>query len=171
MNKNNLIKIVIIIVALSGMILLNWLFLFDGKTSKISETAQNAIQEKKISSPEIANTPQPVEIKGENLGQQKLSEEIPHYEQMEKIEAYTLKYPNSARIQDVYRFYSAKSMAENLTYYTGWAAKNNWISVNTVKEKDVYSLYLTKAKDAETLVVKISQDENKVKVNLDLLKN
>lgn len=117
---------------------------------------------------ETFNIPYVTKDQGENLGQKKLSEEIPHYEQTEKIESYTLKYPNSAKIQDVYRFYSSKSMDENLAYYTDWAKKNEWDEANVVKEDNLFSLYLTKSK--EMLVVKISKEEDKVNVNLDLVK-
>lgn len=173
MNKNNLVKIVVVLIALAGVMLLGWLTLVGGK-SKTPKIAQNIIQKeenkqlKNAISPETANIPQVVETSEKKISE-KLSQEIPHYEQTEKIQAHTLKYPNSTQTQDVYWFYSAKSMDENLAYYTDWAKKNEWTVVNTVKEKDVFSLYLTKAE--ETLVMKTTKDNNKVRVSLDLLKN
>lgn len=121
----------------------------------------------KTESEETFNIPYVTKEQGENLGQKRISEEIPHYEQTEKIESYTLKYPNSDKIQDVYRFYSSKSMDENLAYYTDWAKKNEWSEANVVKENNLYSLYLTKSK--EMLVVKISKENDKVRVNFDLV--
>lgn len=168
MKKN--IKIVLILAALTGLIILGWLIISKEKP-KAAEVATNAGQSQeqpeKVLSPEAANIPKITEAPEAKINE-KLSKEIPRYGQTEKIEAYTLKYPNSNQLQDVYRFYSSKTMAENLTYYTGWAKENGWAVVNTVKEKDALSLYLTKA--GETLVMKTVKNNDKVKVSLDLLR-
>lgn len=170
MKKNNYLKIVLILAALAGLIILGRLILSKEKPETVEvapNTKQREEQPANTLSPETVNLPQAA-AESEVKTSEKLSQEIPHYGQTEKIEAYTLKYPGSNQIQDVYRFYSAKTMAENLTYYTDWAKENGWTVANTVKEKEVFSLYLTKAE--ETLVMKTAKNNDKVKVSLDLLR-
>ncbi len=169
MGQNNLVKILIIAVIIAAFVLLGW-FLIAGKSGR-TPAAQNNVPgktgENDAASRSSANIPQVVENKVESAGEQKLSRDIPHYEQTEKIESYELRYPNSTQVQDVYRFYSSKTMDENLSYYTDWAGKNGWKVANTIKENSVYSLYLNGTK--ESLAVKISKDNGKVKVSIDLL--
>lgn len=168
--KNSYLKVVLVLAALAGLIILGWLILPKKKpgTAEVATRAkQTEARPENALSPEAANIPQAVEAPEAKISEKFLTE-IPHYGQTEKIEAYTLKYPNSNQLQDVYRFYSLKTMAENLAYYTGWAKENGWTVVNTVKEKEALSLYL--AKDGEILVMKTIKNNDKVKVSLDLLR-
>lgn len=159
-SQKKIVKIILILMALG---VFGWLIFIN----KSSDPTMNPTIKQPESPPAV--TPQVVQsTEKESSSLQKLSQDIPHYEQSEKIESYTLQYPNSTRTQDVYRFYSLKNMDENLSFYTGWASSNGWKIENTVKEASVYSLYLTK--EEETLVVKISSMEEKIKISLDLLK-
>ncbi len=165
--QDNSIKIVLIFLALASIAVVGWVIYFDNSPDQVENVNQN-ISGKEDPSAAKPVTPQVVrQNEEENSNLRELSQTIPHYEEAEKIESYTLKYPNSTQVQDVYRFYSSKNMDENLSFYTDWAGKNEWTVENSIKEKDIYSLYLIKAD--RTLVVKISSAGEKIKVSLDFL--
>lgn len=163
--QKNLIKAVLVLMALG---VFGWLIFINKYSASVINPATNDLKQQ--SNDPAAVTPQVIQpTEKESPSLQELSQGIPHYEQSEKIESYTLQYPNSTKTQDVYRFYSLKNMDENLSFYTDWATTNGWKIENTVKEASIYSLYLTK--EEETLVVKISSMGEKIKISLDLLKD
>lgn len=165
--QNNLVKIALIVLALASIVIVGWIIFSDKPPAPVEDSNQKAVNQKESSvvKPVTPQVVQESEEKNSNL--QELSQNIPHYEETEKIESYTLKYPDSTQTQDVYRFFSSKSMDENLSYYTEWAGKNEWKIENTVKENEIYSLYLIR--NNQTLVVKINTIGEKVKVSLDFL--
>lgn len=169
-NKKNIIKVIIIAVALGGVALLSWL-IFREKPSVSPVMPQNTLPSKENNETkkeeEKAVVPSVAPVEGESLPEE-FPAGMPVNKQTEKINAYALKYPNSTQTQSLYSFYSSETMDQNLAFYQDWAKKNSWKTLDTIKDKDQYSLFLLK--DTQSMGIKIFREENKTKVNFDLLK-
>lgn len=165
-NQNSVIKGIILFLGVAIIVLLGWIMFFQ----KPNKTPAAIAPQKTEKKPSVSssNIPQAVKTSEKEDLLKTVFKDIPHFEQTEKVDFYTLQYPDSTKMQDVYQFYSKKSMDEALAFYQDWAKKNGWSEANVVKENNLFSLYLIKSE--EKLVVKISKENNKVKVNLDLLR-
>lgn len=163
--KSNIIKTVIILIAFAGIVSLVWLVVAGGKL-KNSKMAQNKIQDQQNkTSPEKSDVPQVVETKESDLPPV-LSKEVPHYSEVEKIESFSVQYPDSAKAQNIYRFYSSKSVNEVFDFYKDWMGKNGWMTSNTVKENNYQALLVNKS--GNSMWVKISKEGEKTKVGLEM---
>lgn len=165
MNRNNLVKTFLILIAIGGMVALA-LVIFIGKYSNNPDTAKNT---ENISSQkdEVKNAmPIIVSMEGEGLPEG-FPFDMPINKQTERISSSVLKYPDATQAS-VYKFYSSETIAQNLAFYQDWAEKNGWQINDVIKTEEQYSLFLLK--DAQSLGVKIGKENGKVKVSLDLLK-
>lgn len=143
MNKNNLAKIIIILIALSGMVLLVWM-ISAGKKPNIQEPAPLVeIQKQKTTAITSLSEVIPVAAKEGEIPEG-FPAAIPLNGKMNITESYSDKNSTTEDIvSSTVVFQSSKTLKENQTFYKKWAKDNKW-QINKTEQNKIVSLFLVK---------------------------